>query len=507
MSLAARMTSYLLVVCLAGGSGVGLALWKIQQLRVDARVVNHAGIVRGTTQRLVKLELAGQPTDALIAKLDGVVAGLRAGSAELSLPAATGPDFVEKMNSVAESWANLKQALQAARRDQTRHDDLLSLSEDYFEKTDAAVLAAEEASKKKVRGFALTLGVVGLVVGAVLFLVWRMMLVRVARPICQLAGRLSKVATGDLTVQFPASGEDEIGVLTRAAGDMVDATRSLILQASNASLELASMAEQLSASTSSIAQSNGEVSSQSQSVATAAEQMTATVEEAARNTTQVNDAAEQARTVASEGAGVISKTVVAVREIATVVEEAAATVRALGEESEKIGVVIQVIEDIADQTNLLALNAAIEAARAGEHGRGFAVVADEVRKLAEKTVRATQEIAKTISAIQTESQRVVGAIDGGMQQVTEGRELGEQAGQAIRDIEQHVAGATEQIRQIATATEELAATARDMAQNLDQISRGIQQNSQAATEISRTSANLAEKAEELRELTGRFTAG
>ena len=211
--------------------------------------------------------------------------------------------------------------------------------------------------------------------------------------------------------------------------------------------------------------------------------------------------------MATEGATVIAQTVQAVQEIAQVVEQAAVTVRSLGVESEKIGVVIQVIEDIADQTNLLALNAAIEAARAGEHGRGFAVVADEVRKLAEKTVTATKEISKTIAAIQGESGRVAAAIDDGMQSVRRGRELGDRAGAAIRDIETEVGRATEQTRQIATATEQLAATTRDVSSNLEEIAQAVQANSTATSELAGTAESVALRAEELKQLTRRFRIG
>jgi methyl-accepting chemotaxis protein len=192
-------------------------------------------------------------------------------------------------------------------------------------------------------------------------------------------------------------------------------------------------------------------------------------------------------------------------EIAAVVEQAAGTASALGGEAEKIGVVVEVIQDIADQTNLLALNAAIEAARAGEHGRGFAVVADEVRKLAEKTVKATHEISQTITAIQNESRQALGAIEQGQQTVQKGEELGRAAGEAVHAIEGMATQASEQIQQIATATEELSVTIRETGSNLVQMARGVEQNTIAASEIAQTTDTVAKKAGELNAITEKFS--
>ena len=303
---------------------------------------------------------------------------------------------------------------------------------------------------------------------------------------------------------FKATVQDEFDTMATWFNIFVAKIRSTMLGVSQATAELATAATELSATTVQIASSNTEVSSQAQSVASAAEEMSTTVIDVARNSSAVNLAAEEARVAAVDGATVVGAAVEAFGKLATVVAQAGETVIALGEKSDKIGVVVDVIEDIADQTNLLALNAAIEAARAGEHGRGFAVVADEVRKLAEKTVKATQEIAQTVSAIQAQSRSAVSVMEGGKKTVAHGTELGRKAGETMRVVENQATGATWQTQRIAVATEELSATISNLASNMDEIASSVAQNTTAAGEIARTAEAVAAKSAELRALTQRF---
>jgi len=316
-----------------------------------------------------------------------------------------------------------------------------------------------------------------------------------------LSGKVTDCSTCKV---FRAAQADEFDEIANWFNIFVEKILHVIAQVHGASLELASVAEELSASTGQIASGNEQVAAQSQAAATASEEMSVTVGQVAENAAAVSQASGEANQSATAGARIVSEAVAAMGAIAAVVQKAAATVRSLGERSESIGNVIEVIEDIADQTNLLALNAAIEAARAGEHGRGFAVVADEVRKLAEKTVKATQEIGATITSIQRESREAVSSIDQGQETVTHGTDLGARAGEAIQAIEGRIAGASGQTEQIATATEQLSATIREMATNMDEIAQGIQQNSAATIQIAQTAQTVSEKAEELKSLTGRF---
>lgn len=303
---------------------------------------------------------------------------------------------------------------------------------------------------------------------------------------------------------FKAVEKDELDTLANWINIFIARMRELASWSVNATDELASGAIQLSATTAEIASSNEEISAQSASIASGAEEMSATVEHVAQNTELANDASNAAREAANAGALVVDQAALAMREIASVVEQATSTVRSLGDQSNKIGVVLEVIEEIADQTNLLALNAAIEAARAGENGRGFAVVADEVRKLAEKTVKATQEISHTITKIQDESSRAVHAMEQGQVKVSKGTELGAHLGEAMREIDERASQSSEKIQQIAAATRQLSATIREMAKNMEEIAFGVQQNSSATIEIARTSEALSGKAEELKEISENF---
>ncbi len=316
-----------------------------------------------------------------------------------------------------------------------------------------------------------------------------------------LSGKITDCATCEV---FQAAQKDELSEMANWFNIFAERVRYLVAEIKDTSTEMAATAEEMSGATNQMAASNEQVLAQAQAVATGSEEMSVTVQEVARSTQSVREASEQARGAAGDGGQVVTEAADALRDIARVVEQAAGTVRDLGGESEKIGTVVQVIEDIADQTNLLALNAAIEAARAGEHGRGFAVVADEVRKLAEKTVKATQEIADTVTRIQGESRRAVDAIDKGIDTVVQGRKLGEQAGDSMRSIEQQVADAADQTEQIAAATEELSATIHEMATNMDQIAKGVETNVHTTSDVANTARAVADRAEKLSSLAGRF---
>jgi methyl-accepting chemotaxis protein len=208
-----------------------------------------------------------------------------------------------------------------------------------------------------------------------------------------------------------------------------------------------------------------------QQIATAMEEMSMTVNDVAHNTTAASDSAGKVASNARDGQQVVNQAVVEMQRVAEIVRHSAAIVKNLGAKSEKIGEFVNVINDIADQTNLLALNAAIEAARAGEQGRGFAVVADEVRRLADRTVASTKEIGVMVSEIQKETMLAVESIEKGESEAEVSENLSLQADETLAGIVRSIEQIETVISQIATASEEQAATASIIAGNLEEISR------------------------------------
>ena len=216
------------------------------------------------------------------------------------------------------------------------------------------------------------------------------------------------------------------------------------------------------------------------------------------------EGAERANQAAEHGSEVVAKSITVMHRIAERVQSSATTVEALGRRSDEIGAIVGTIEDIADQTNLLALNAAIEAARAGEQGRGFAVVADEVRALAERTTRATREIGQMIKAIQQETKTAVSAMEEGVHEVEQGTEEAARSGEALRNIQDEINSLHMQVQQIATAAEEQTATTSEISNNIHNITNVAQSTVEGARKTSSAAQHLTRLSGELERLVGQF---
>ena len=310
---------------------------------------------------------------------------------------------------------------------------------------------------------------------------------------------MDRFADGDLRVRLPEDREGDLGRLFCGFNQALDRVEQMIREAREIASETAALSAQISNATDELAAGSQQQSAQTHDVAAAVEEMTRTIVESARHASKTAEVAENAGQLAQEGRSIVDQTVHKIRELAEVVRGSSETIQKLGASSEEIGEIVSVINEIADQTNLLALNAAIEAARAGEQGRGFAVVADEVRKLAERTSQATRQIADMIATIQADTRAAVAAMERGTHEVEESIRLADQAGQALARIVEGVQQAIDTVTQIAAATEEQSTTS-------EEISRNVETISSLAAEAARNVATIAQTTEELAHLTQRLQA-
>jgi len=326
------------------------------------------------------------------------------------------------------------------------------------------------------------------------------------KPIYQMRLMMQQIAAGegDLTQTLPANSQDEIGDIARAFNRMMQRLRSLITDVQGATIQIASAAEQQSQVTAHSLDLVNHLHSQAEQVSAAVHEMASASQDVSQSTIAAREAAHEGRSSTERGEQVVNSEMEAVHHLADEIEEAAQVIRELNDHSHQIGGILGVIRDIADQTNLLALNAAIEAARAGEQGRGFAVVADEVRSLATRTQEATGEIEQTIEILQRGAGQAVNVMARQQEEAHKDARMAEKVIVALADIKTMIQKIEDMNIQVSSAAEEQSAVAEVIDQNVLQINNGVQEIASGTSQLATASQSLAQLADNLKQLAGRF---
>lgn len=345
-----------------------------------------------------------------------------------------------------------------------------------------------------VAGLALVLGVLA---------AW-LITQQIIAPLRQTLSAAERIAQGDLSKDLIVTRRDEMGELQKRMQIMTVSLRQLIGGISEGVTKIASAAEQLSSVTQQTAIGVNTQKEETDQVATAMNEMTATVMEVARNAEEASEAASQADQQARQGDAVVNDAIEQIERLASEVANSTQAMSQLKSESDKIGGVLDVIKSVSQQTNLLALNAAIEAARAGEAGRGFAVVADEVRSLAQRTQQSTEEIEELIAALQNGTQQVVNALDASRTLTDSSVDLSRRAGSALENITRTVSTIQSMNQQIATAGEEQSSVAEQINRSILNVRDISDQTAAASEQTAASSAELARLGLDLQEMVGKF---
>ncbi len=366
----------------------------------------------------------------------------------------------------------------------------------------AEAFAAADALTEKILLLSVAITVVLIIIGLGVG-VW--FAGSITRPITLLNETISEIESrSDLTRSIEIHSDNELGQVARAINAMLAKFRSSLQQVSSNTCQLATAAEETSVITRQTTEAVKRQLAETTQVATAMNEMSATVQEVAANTSHTATASAEANKESREGQQVVNQAITQISELASQIESAAAVIQSVQQDSDKISTVLDVIKGIAEQTNLLALNAAIEAARAGEQGRGFAVVADEVRSLASRTQESTEEINQMIDQLQSGSQRAVGVMEQSQKQAHAAVEYATKAGGSLATIAEVIENINDMSTQIAGAAEEQSVVAEEINRNIVSISDMAEQTAAGTENTAAASNELAQLATQLHNLVGQF---
>lgn len=360
-----------------------------------------------------------------------------------------------------------------------------------------------EASYERAKLLSTTVGALTLLF--VVIVAW-LLIRQIRNPVMTLLEQTRQVAAGNLTSQLDMKqfSHDELGKLAQGFNEMQSNLRMLVNEVSGSVVQLGAAAEEISAVAQQSANNMGAQQHELNQLATAMNEMQATVQEVARNTNDAASAATSASDTAAQGSETVNDSIGRIEKVATAIEETALVIRQLGDDSRNIGMVLEVIQGIAEQTNLLALNAAIEAARAGEQGRGFAVVADEVRTLAKRTQDSTSQINHIISELQQRANEAGVTMQQSQDMMSETVHTAREAGASIAEISSSVNSISHMNIQIATATEEQGAVSEELNRNVVNISNASEEVATGAKQMAQACNDLNLLATQLQEVVRKF---
>ncbi|WPP00548.1 methyl-accepting chemotaxis protein [Pseudomonas sp. HR96] len=435
------------------------------------------------------------------AAMDAAIAGVPVLQAALPEQQASIAKLQTSLSAYRDSLRNYKASLaeiSAARKDMTDQGaDIVRLSDELFQ----IQMDRRDDESAQARTLQITAALLALLFGVLsAWLITR----QITRPLQETLDAVERIASGDLSANLVVTRRDELGVLQQGIQRMATTLRQLIGGIRDGVAQIASAAEELSSVTE---QTSAGVNSQkieTDQVATAMHEMTATVQEVARSAEQASQAATDADREARLGDKVVAEAIAQIERLADEVRRSTDAMSNLQNESNKIGSVMDVIKAVAEQTNLLALNAAIEAARAGEAGRGFAVVADEVRGLAQRTQKSTEEIEGLVADLQSGTQQVATVMLNSRNLTDSSVELTRRAGSSLENITRTVSNIQAMNQQIATAAEEQSAVAEEISRSIVNVRDVSEQTASASEQTALSSAELARLGGQLQTLVSHF---